>query len=360
MRIGYLIDTNKGDYQQPLPDREDVSATLEAMVNEGILAERAGFHSLHVPDRHSRTESYFGSPLNLLMILAHETERAALGAFCLVNTLYHPMHIAEQCAIIDNLSKGRLFMAWGRGYHEDYWGEFGIPRERMLGRFLDNVHVIEKALLARGERFDWDSDFYQVRNALLSPGCYQEPRFPFWGSGQLSPAIKRCGSYAEAWTCDPFPILPEVWAEQAGAYRAEAEAHGKKPFIVLMRDGWVADSFDQAAREFGTHYVEDLRFYCERGILAHHPDLDTPDKITVDSVRDHIVLGSPEQCRERLEWYHEELGVDYFTIRLRMVKGPSLEATRDQILRFGEDVVQPIHRKYPAIDHPAIPAACRW
>jgi alkanesulfonate monooxygenase SsuD/methylene tetrahydromethanopterin reductase-like flavin-dependent oxidoreductase (luciferase family) len=360
MRIGYLVDTNKGDYDQPLPDREDASATLEAMIQEGILAEQAGFHSIQVPDRHNRAESYFGSPLNLLMILAHETERVALGAYCLVNTLYHPMHIAEHCAIIDNISKGRLYMAWGRGYHEAYWDEFGVPRERMLGRFLDNVRLIDKALRCKGERFDWHSDFYDVRNAMLSPGCYQQPRFPFWGSGQLPPAIERCGVYAEAWTCDPFPILPEVWVQQAGAYRARAEEHGKKPFIVLMRDGWVADSYEQAAKEFGTHYVADLRFYCERGILAHHPDLDSPEKITAESVREHIVMGSPEQCRERLEWYREELGVDYFTFRPRMVSGPSFEATRDQILRFGEEVVQPLHKKYPAIEHPAIPQACHW
>ena len=58
------------------------------MIEEGILAEQAGFHSIQVPDRHGRTESYFGSPLNLLMILAHETEKVALGSYCLVNTLY--------------------------------------------------------------------------------------------------------------------------------------------------------------------------------------------------------------------------------------------------------------------------------
>jgi len=360
MRIGYLIDTNKGGYGQPLPDREDVAATLDAMIEEGIIAERAGFHSLQVPDRHGRTESYFGSPLNLLPILARETKRVALGSYCLVNTLYHPMHLAEQCAIVDNLSRGRLYMTWGRGYHAGYWGQFGVPEQRLLGRFLDNVRLLDKALRARGERFDWDSDFYQVRDGLLSPGCYQQPRFPFWGSGQLPPAIARCGDYAEAWTCDPFPIRADVWQEQAGAYRARAIERGKRPFIVLMRDGWVADSHEQAAHEFGTHYIPEMRFYCEQGIFAHDPDLDTPGKITVESLRDHIVIGSPAQCRERLEWYHEVLGVDYFTMRLRMVTGPSLAATRDQILRFGEEVVQPLHRKYPAPDHPAIPQACRW
>lgn len=360
MRIGYLIDTNKGKYDQPLPGRTDVAATLDAMIEEGILAEQAGFHSIQVPDRHSRTESYFGSPMNLLMILARETNKVALGSYCLVNTLYNPMQLAEQCAIIDNISRGRLYMTWGRGYHDRYWGQYGIPPERMLGRYLDNVRIIEKALASRGERFDWDSDFYQVRDGLVSPGCYQQPRFPFWGSGQLSPAIERCGNYAEAWTCDPFPIQRETWNEQAGAYRECARAHGKEPFIVLMRDGWMADSYEQAVREFGPHYVADLRFYCEQGILAHHPELNTPDKITEESVRKHIVIGSPAQCREKLEWYHEELGIDYFTMRFRMVTGPSLEATRDQILRFGEEVVQPLHKKYPPIDHPAIPQACRW
>jgi alkanesulfonate monooxygenase SsuD/methylene tetrahydromethanopterin reductase-like flavin-dependent oxidoreductase (luciferase family) len=359
MRIGYLIDTNKGAYDQALPDREDAAATLEAMIEEGILAEQAGFHSLQVPDRHGRTESYFGGPLNLLTILAHETDKVALGAYCLVNTLYHPMHVAEQCAIIDNISRGRLYMTWGRGFHQGYWDQFGIPGEKMLGRFLDSVRVIEKALESKGERFDWDSEFHQVRNGMLSPNCYQQPRFPFWGGGQLPKAIERCGVYAESYTCDDFPILPAVWEEQAGAYRRKAEEHGKEPFIVLMRNGWVADSFEKAASQFGTHYVSEMRFYSEQGILTH-PEFDSPEKITADSAREHIIVGNPEQCRERLERYAEELGVDYFTIRFRMVTGPSFEETRDQILRFGEEVVQPLHAKYPAPDHPAIPEACRW
>ena len=360
MRIGYLVDTNAGGYDQPLPDRRNAAATLHALVEECVLAERAGFHSIQVPDRHGRTESYFGSPLNLLMILARETHRVAIGAYCLVNTLYHPMHVAEQCAIIDNLSRGRLFMTWGRGFHEGYWGQFGVPRERMLGRYLESVRIIEQALAAKGERFSVDGDFYSVRDGVLSPDCYQQPRFPFWGGGQFPVSIERCATYAESWTCDDFPILADTWESQVGAYRARARSLGKEPFVVLMRNGWVADSFEEAAVEFGTHYVSEMRFYCAQGILAHHPAFDSPEKITAESAREHIVVGTPAQCRERLEQYHEEYGVQYFTMRFRMVTGPSFEAAREQILRFGEEVVAPLHKKYPAIEHPAIPQACRW
>ena len=57
MRIGYLIDTNHGYYDQPLPEPDNAADALDAMIEEGILAEQSGFHSIQVPDRHGRTES---------------------------------------------------------------------------------------------------------------------------------------------------------------------------------------------------------------------------------------------------------------------------------------------------------------
>lgn len=358
MRIGYLIDLHKGGYDQPLPGREDAAATMDAMIEEGLLAERAGFHSVQVPDRHGRTECYFPGPLQILTILARETERIALGSFALVSTLYHPMLVAEQCAVIDNLSRGRLYMTFARGYHPGYWQYFGVPQERLLSRFLEAVAVMERAYA--GDRFSHDGDFYTVQDALLSPQPYQSPRFPFWGGGQFAPSIRRCAEYSEAWTGDDFPIQQATWDSQVGGYRERCAELGKQPFVVLMRNGWVADSFADAAQQFGTHYVDEMRFYCRQGILAHHPDFDSPEKITPESTREHVVVGDARQCVERLERYREELGIDYVTMRFRMPNGPSLEETREQILRFGEEVVAPIHAKYPAPAHPAIPEAVRW
>jgi len=359
VRIGYLIDTHVGEYDRPIPSPDEAARAMDALVEEGILAEQAGFHSLQVPDRHGRTECAWPGPLQLLTILARETNRVGLGSFALVNTLYDPMLIAEQCAVIDNLSRGRLYMTWARGYHEGYWDYFGIPRERMLARFLENVKLLEAAY--GGERFSFDGEFYTVRDAVLTPQPYQRPHFPFWGGGQLPAAIERSATYATCWTCDDFPIERETWERQVGAYRAAAEAQGKEPFVVLMRNGWVADSFEDAVEEFGHHYVDEMRFYCRQGILAHHPDFDAPEKITPESTREHVVVGSPAQCIERLEYYEEVLGVDYVTMRFRMPKGPSFERTREQIQRFGAEVVSYFHKKSPEPPvHPAIPAGVRF
>ena len=359
MRIGYLIDLHKGGLGQPMPTPEDAHRTMEQMIEEGILAEKAGFHSLQIPHRHGRTECYFPGPEQILTILARETERVAIGTYSFVATLTHPMKAAEQFAVIDNLSQGRLYTAMSRGYHPAYWQQFGIPQVKLLGRFKEAIAIWQQAF--KGERFDFEGLHYQVDQGLLAPQPYQKGGWPIWGGGHVTDAaIRRSAEYGECWTCDPYPLLRDVWDRQAGIYRNRALELGKKPFVVLMRGAWVADTFEAAAREFGTHYVNELLFYFRNGLFSHHPDFQSEADITTARIAPHLIMGTTQQCIEQLERYHEEFGVDYFTMTFRTPAGPSMEAAREQILRFGEDVVQPIHRKYPALDHPAIPAVCRW
>ena len=126
-----------------------------------------------------------------------------------------------------------------------------------------------------------------------------------------------------------------------------------------MRDGWVADSFDEAARVFGEHYARMTRFYLRHGNLTRNPGFASPDEITPESVAPYIVMGEPQQCIEHLERLHEELGVDYVVFCCRLSTGPSLEETREQILRFGEEVVaahpRPLPRPGPSRDPGRVP-----
>jgi alkanesulfonate monooxygenase SsuD/methylene tetrahydromethanopterin reductase-like flavin-dependent oxidoreductase (luciferase family) len=359
VRIGYLIDVHGGPYDQPMPDREDVTAKLDWMIDEGLVAERSGFHSVMVPHRHGRTETYFPGPLQLLTILARETDRVAIGTFTLVTTLFHPMLVAEQSAIIDNLSRGRLFLSLARGYHPDYWKYFGVPQQRLLGRHLDAVRIIQEAV--KGKRFTYEGDFWSVEDSVLAPQPYQRDGFPIWGAGDSPHAMARAATYGDAWCCSPFPLEKTLWEETVGVYRERARQLGKEPFVVLMRDGWVADDFETAAKTFGDHYVTDMRFYHRLGILEHHPDFKDESALTPENMRGHAVMGSPQDCIEQLEHYEKEFGVDYVVIRMREPTGPSFDETREAIQRFGEEVVSYFHKRDPvAPTHPAIPEGARW
>ena len=133
-------------------------------------------------------------------------------------------------------------------------------------------------------------------------------------------------------TADPSPHVKEVWDERVDAYAREAEAVGKKPYIVMMRDGWVADTFEKAAQQFGTHFVEEWKFYFRQGIFTGHPDLKSEDDITAEKCAPHLVMGTKEQCIEQLERFHEEYRVDYFTMRFRMPTGPSMPSAKSSIV----------------------------
>ena len=92
-----------------------------------------------------------------------------------------------------------------------------MPQERLLGRFQEAIKVWDLAF--KGERFDFDGDFYKVEQGLLAPQPWQRGGWPFWGGGNANPAaIRRSAQYGEAWTCDPSPLQKDVWDERTTAY----------------------------------------------------------------------------------------------------------------------------------------------
>jgi alkanesulfonate monooxygenase SsuD/methylene tetrahydromethanopterin reductase-like flavin-dependent oxidoreductase (luciferase family) len=127
MKIGYMPDTHGGPYNQLEPTREAAAAFCDQLLHEGIVAEQAGFAGLFLPERHYRTETMFPPPLLMLAAYAVRTQRVSLGTFVLQPPYYNPMHLAEDVALIDLMSKGRVILGVGLGYHPDYFSLFAAP-----------------------------------------------------------------------------------------------------------------------------------------------------------------------------------------------------------------------------------------
>ena len=209
----------------------------------------------------------------------------------------------------------------------------------------------------KGERFSFEGKHYSVQDGLLTPAALPGGRLADLGRRQRGAGRDHAvGGLRRVWTCDPFPLMKDVWDEQAGRLPRAREELGKQPFVVLMRDGWVADTFEDAAASSATHYVEEMRFYYRQGIFTHHPDFQSEEDITPERAAPHLIMGTPQQCIEQLERYHEEFGVDYFTIRFRMPTGPSMEADprADPALRRGGRPADP--RQVPGARPPGDPS----
>src|ERR1700740_1199716 len=100
-----MPDRHRGAYEQPLPLRETVAAFAEQLLEEGEQAERSGFDGVFVPERHARPECMFPAPLTLLAAIAARTQRVKIGSYVIMPPLYNPVHLAEEAAMIDLLSR---------------------------------------------------------------------------------------------------------------------------------------------------------------------------------------------------------------------------------------------------------------
>lgn len=341
MKIGYLLDTHAGPYNMPLPDSAQARAFINHLWREAEVAEQVGFDSLVVPERHTRTECLFPSPIVLLSSLAARTTRIRLGTYVLILPLYDPVHIAEQMALIDLMSNGRLICGLASGYHPDYHNAFAIPMQGGRRRFEEGLDILK---LAWGqEYFSYHGQVFKYDRVRVTPKPLQKPYPELWLGGMFPYTTRRAGRSGDAWCSDPFPIEKDTWKSRVGMYREAADKAGNRAQVVLMRDGWVASSRAEAEKIFGQIYVDETLFYFRHGILNHHPDFRSESDFTVDACFRHAVAGTPQDCIEQLERYRQEYDVDYVIMRFRLPGGPERERVLDCMRLFGQEVLPRFH-----------------
>jgi alkanesulfonate monooxygenase SsuD/methylene tetrahydromethanopterin reductase-like flavin-dependent oxidoreductase (luciferase family) len=347
--IGYMLDTNFGEYARPEPGPEAVKACVDQLVEEGVLAEQVGFEGIFVPELHMRTETMFPNPLLLLAALAVKTKRVRLGTYALIPSYgWNPMHLAESTALVDQLSGGRLTLVVAMGVLEDSWRMFGSNGAHRLSLFTESVEVLKKAWTSR-QPFSFEGKRFQFDNVMLTPKPYQQDPHPtLWGGGQVEAAIKRSGTFASGWCGDPFPLHMDTWNRQTDLFREEAMRNGvKDPKIILMRDGFVAETRAEAEQNYGEAFVAEMLYYYDLGILSHHdPSIRSRADVTIGKLRNSLVIGTPSDCIESLERYRDEYRADYVLMRFRMPLGPSTEKTRRCIQMFGETVLPHFNQQH--------------
>ncbi len=343
MKLGYLIETNVPPYDGKIPSPQKVADSVEQFLKEGIAADRAGFDAVNVPERHMRPECHFPTPLQLLTALAVRTERIRLTTHALILTLYHPMQVAEQAAMIDNLSRGRHYLTVAMGYLPLFWKMIGATGQGRRDRFIEAVEILRLAF--SGERFSYRGKYYVLDDVLLTPQPYQQSAFPIWLGGMVDASIARAGQYGDAWVGNSFPQAPDTWRRQLALYRDTAAKHGRPASVCCARDAWVAPTRTEALRTFATvadHYIKEMRFYFRKGIFVH-PDFPSEASITLDALLPHLVIGSPADCVEKLQFLAHANEIDTCVLRLRMPTGPGFEQTLEAIALCGEEVIPRIH-----------------
>ena len=231
------------------------------MIELAVKAEKLGYDSVWVAEPHFANYGLCPAPPVLLAAIAQRTDQIRIGPAVCVLPFHDPVKVAEEYAVLDVVSSGRLDFGVGRGYLVHEYAGHRVDREESQARFDEALEVIELAW--RGEPFEYAGRFHRYPRIALNTLPLQKPAPPI-AIAALSPATyARIGAHGYSLMGVPYiledlTVLKELLAGYA-AHAQEGRRAGNGPQVTVAFHVHVAPTRAEAearARSYLTRYCE--------------------------------------------------------------------------------------------------------
>ena len=290
VKFGYLIGFRNPSELSKLGDTD----FYEAMFEQVEYLDQAGFDTIWTTEHHFVDDGYLSAVMPMLAAMAARTKRVKVGSFVLLAPFYHPLRLAEDAALIDVMSNGRLRLGIGVGYRREEFDVFQIARKERVGRTLEGIEILKRAWT--GERFDFAGKYFNFKNArvLPKPASPNGPEL-LWG-GMNPESIKRAAKLDLGFACN-------LGSGEIRKYHAALRELGKEPAaysVVNTRQVYVADSEDQAWDEIAPGMMYQMELY---GKWLNEGGIDTSGRYSpnAEALRKSAILGPPKRVIEQMK-----------------------------------------------------------
>jgi alkanesulfonate monooxygenase SsuD/methylene tetrahydromethanopterin reductase-like flavin-dependent oxidoreductase (luciferase family) len=316
-------------------------------------AEELGYDSVWFGETHRRKpgHGHAPSPLVVAAAVAARTERLLIGTAVLLMTTSTPLQIAEQAALVDQLSRGRFLLGVAPGlevFRDFGFTNFGFDRTDLQPMMTESLDVLRR--LWTEDEVTFHGSYYDYESAACVPRPWQRPHPPVLIGGITDSALARAAALGDGWvggTPYPFGLIVEVrrrYLEAVDALAAVADggdAAPEAPF-ALIRPLIVAES-DAEARELADRWVTPLiDYYLARGAYIR-ADFKAAHEVTpevrAEALAEIPIVGSPDTCVAQIERYVAEAGVNHFIFRVRFPNQG--DAERDRVVETLSQAVLP-------------------
>jgi probable F420-dependent oxidoreductase len=288
-------------------------------LEEVVLGEELGFDSVWMEEHHGIKKHYWPSPLVVLAGFAAKTSRIRLGTDVVVLPFHHPVKAAEDAAMVDVISNGRLTLGVAIGYRPDELALFGVAPETRGARFVEQVTIMRR--LWSEDEVTFEGKFFQLQSARLEPKPVQAGGIPIYLGAWGPLGMKRAATLADGWIPGPTAKLEKLLSAR-DEYHGQLRAAGKDPASApapLTREVVIAATEAKARELAERHLMVNYRDEYGGGSWSH-PLIGASDTTRVDVLdeigRDRFIVGTPEQCIARIQHFRETFGVDHLICRL--------------------------------------------
>jgi alkanesulfonate monooxygenase SsuD/methylene tetrahydromethanopterin reductase-like flavin-dependent oxidoreductase (luciferase family) len=338
------------------PEDRSAAQVYASEIEQLVAAEAQGYDAVWVAEHHF---SRYGIAPSIHLTAAHlaaRTRRLRIGTAVTVLPFFHPLRAAEEIAMLDQLSGGRIDWGVGRGYQGHEFAGFGVDISQSHLIFREQIEIVKRSWTEG--RFSHHGSFYRFDDVLVLPPPVQRPHPPIWIAA-ISPSTLE-------WAADAgYPVLTDQFsptsriADSRAVYDTRARRAGVPVDTIdlpVLRQVYVGSTHARAREEArpallwyyralanvgspggpGGAIPENYSFYRLFGEGQFNPDAD-PDAFCKFLFEECTIIGDAAYCRDKLIELRERIRLNYL-IAWQNFGGLPVAATAASQRRFIEEV----------------------
>jgi probable F420-dependent oxidoreductase len=305
------------------------------------LAETLGFDSAWVSEHHGASDGYLPSLLPMLAAFAAATDRIQLGTGVMLAPFHDPLRLAEDAAVVDQISEGRLILGLGLGWREEEFRMFGQQVNERVRRTVDTVEVLRRAWT--GDRFSFEGKAYSYDRVKVTPTPAQEPGVPIYLGGFTEQAIRRAGRLGDGYIRSRGGEIEDakqsVQLAEEGAREAGRDA--SRLGFAQLQNVFVWDEGDawEAAKAGVNHQIGVYEAWRQGADTPEHDSLEVPD---VSGLAKQLTpAGTPSEVAKVLRPMIDAFGdrQEFHLIVRLHYPGMDFETSSRAVELFGEEAL---------------------
>ena len=271
-----------------------------ATVEQAVLADELGFDHIWFSEHHFLEDGYLPAFQPLAGAIAARTTQIRISNDIALLPLYHPVRLAEELAVLDHISNGRMEFGIGMGYVPKEFEAFGVPLKNRVSMTDEAIEILRLAW--KDEPFSFKGKRYELSNINVYPKPVQPLGPPLWIAAMKEPGALRAARFETN-------LLPQGRREDVlDPWRNELKTQGKDPNdyrVGIIRSVYVTDDKERdwpVIRE-----AERFRMGVYNTFMA-----ETPDEYgwgSGDGIPQNVIIGTPREVISQLKAFIDAYGI---------------------------------------------------
>jgi alkanesulfonate monooxygenase SsuD/methylene tetrahydromethanopterin reductase-like flavin-dependent oxidoreductase (luciferase family) len=331
-------------------DRWSEQAVYESAMEQMLAAEPLGYTSVWIAEHHFNDYGLCPSPPVLASFLAARTRALRLGMGVSLLPLHHPVDLAEELAVLDVVSGGRLDVGIGRGGTLQDYQTFRSERADARKRVEEGIALIQRCW--SGESFDFQGEFHSAERLHVRPRPVQRPHPPIYIAANSEDSVRSAARLGFPTLSSFFTPIAELQRRHT-LYRELALDGGRAATEIarLEHEAWgmrvvhIAPDHDEALRATEAPFMgyqqkmSKLRSESAGGTVPNSFDRSL---LRLRAFRDYLadgwaLIGTPSEVRDGLQQYVDATGYERVLLLMALPGLPTDLALRSMRL-FAEEV----------------------